>query len=211
MSPSETLVDNRRLVVRLASHQILNMLGELADRLGMDLIETLVHGAVWTANTEHLLESTGRYARLLDLPPDSLRRPIGEAQLLARLRLPRPLLESYIERLIQRQARYTIFDPGDFPSNAAMSMSYDRSGLIGHTLLGSGRPLNLNAVDSIWCRRPSPTTPTIPPCLLPSGLPTFLPATCITKSNSCCRSGTHPDRRTAPTYARMGLFPRTSA
>lgn len=102
MSPSETLVDNRRLVVRLASHQILNMLGELADRLGMDLIETLVHGAVWTANTEHLLESTGRYARLLDLPPDSLRRPIGEAQLLARLRLPRPLLESNIERLIER-------------------------------------------------------------------------------------------------------------
>ncbi|NLU63732.1 ATP-dependent carboxylate-amine ligase [Rhodococcus sp. HNM0563] len=67
--------------------------------------------------------------------------------------------DAVIERLIQRQARYTIFDPGDFPSNAAMSVSYDRSGLIGRTLLGSGRPLDLNAVDSIWCRRPSPTTP----------------------------------------------------
>lgn len=102
MTTPETTFDKRRLVVRIASHQILSVLGEVAGRLGMDLIETLIHAGVWTANTEHLMETTGRYARVLDLPPDSLRRPIAEAELMARLRLPASLFQTYVERLIAR-------------------------------------------------------------------------------------------------------------
>ena len=102
MTTTALPLDNRRLVVRIASHHILSLLGEMAARLGLDLIETLIHAGVWTANTEHLQESVGRYARLLDLPPDSQRRPIGEAELMARLRLPRAIFEPYVERLIER-------------------------------------------------------------------------------------------------------------
>lgn len=102
MTASDTYVDNRRLAVRIASHEILTVLGDLADRMGFDMIETLVHAGVWTANTEHLLESTGRYAKLMDLPPDSLRRPIGEAELMVRLRLPPAVFEPCLERLIAR-------------------------------------------------------------------------------------------------------------
>lgn len=102
MTVSDTYADNRRLVVRVSSHQILTVLADLADRLGFDMIETLVHAGVWTANTEHLLANTGRYARLLDLPPDSLRRPVGEAELMARLRLPPAVFQPCVERLIER-------------------------------------------------------------------------------------------------------------
>lgn len=102
MTVSPAFVDNRRLVVRVSSHQILAVIADIADRLGFDTIETLILTGVWTANTEHLLGNTDRYARLLDLPPDSLRRPIGEAELMGRLRLPRPVFEPCLERLIER-------------------------------------------------------------------------------------------------------------
>jgi hypothetical protein len=99
---SDTFVDNRRLVVRVSSHLVLSVLADVADRLEFDLIETIVHAGVWTANTEHLLENTGRYAKLLDLPPDSLRRPVGESALMARLRLPPAVFHPCVERLIER-------------------------------------------------------------------------------------------------------------
>lgn len=102
MTPPDTFIDNRRLVVRVASHQILSAWSELADRMGFDMVEMLIFTGVWTANTEHLMEVTGRYAKLLDLPPDSLRRPIGETELMERLRLPRPVFEVYVERLVGR-------------------------------------------------------------------------------------------------------------
>lgn len=95
-------VDNRRLVIRVASHQILVSLGDIAERMDFDLVEFLVFTGVWTANTEHLHKTTGRYAKLLDLAPDSLRRPIGETELMTRLRLPRAVFEPYVERLIGR-------------------------------------------------------------------------------------------------------------
>jgi hypothetical protein len=102
VTASDSIVDNRRLVVRVSSHYILAVIADLADRLGFDMIETLIYTGVWTANTEHLLETTGRYARLLDLPPDSLRKPIGEAELMRRLRLPREVFEPCLEQLIAR-------------------------------------------------------------------------------------------------------------
>ncbi|MFD6859253.1 MvdC/MvdD family ATP grasp protein [Rhodococcus sp. NPDC060090] len=67
--------------------------------------------------------------------------------------------DAVIERLIQRRARYTVFDPGEFPADAALSVSYGRWGLTGRRLLRSGEHLDLDAVDSIWCRRPNLPAP----------------------------------------------------
>lgn len=103
VSTLESAADTRRLAVRVASHQILAIISEVAAEVGLDMIEALIHAGVWTANTEHLLEGKGgRYAKLRDLPPDSLRRPISDAELMARLRLAPDIFAPYVERLIER-------------------------------------------------------------------------------------------------------------
>lgn len=63
--------------------------------------------------------------------------------------------DAVIERLVQRRAGYAVFDPGEFPVNAALSVSYSRSGSIERTLSNSAGGLDLDAVDSIWFRRPN--------------------------------------------------------
>ena len=68
--------------------------------------------------------------------------------------------DAVIERLIQRRARYTVFDPGEFPANAALSASYGQAGLLERNVVRSVGHLDLDSVDSIWCRRPNPPSPT---------------------------------------------------
>lgn len=94
--------DNRRLTSRILAFEVLNLLGEMADRYGCDVIELLVFTGIWTANTAHLRGTTTRYATLRDVPPDSQRKPVDEQTLSERLRLPRAIQDTYVEGLIQR-------------------------------------------------------------------------------------------------------------
>ncbi|MDP1617019.1 hypothetical protein [Phenylobacterium sp.] len=92
--------DNRRLTGRLIAYEFIDLLGDMARRHGGDLISLLVFTGVWTANTAHLRGTTDRYASLHDIPPDSQRRPITDADLAERLCLPRHIQDPYVAALI---------------------------------------------------------------------------------------------------------------
>ncbi|WP_300578878.1 hypothetical protein [Phenylobacterium sp.] len=93
--------DNRRLTGRLLAFELIDLLSDMAHRYGGDLISLLVFTGVWTANTAHLRATTDRYAALHDIPPDSQRLPISEADLAARLCLPRHIQDPYVAALIE--------------------------------------------------------------------------------------------------------------
>jgi hypothetical protein len=57
-------------------------------------------------------------------------------------------------------AKYTWFDPADFPSRAEVLVSYERTGLVRHVLRHSNWELDLSTVTAVWDRRPLlPETP----------------------------------------------------
>ncbi|MFN3513253.1 MAG: hypothetical protein ACK41C_09425 [Phenylobacterium sp.] len=91
--------DNRRAIVRAVSTEVLKSLTALAQAGGGDTISLLVFTGIWTANTQHLI-GTGRYTALEDIPPDSQRRPILEADLERAIGIPQPILGDYVTRLI---------------------------------------------------------------------------------------------------------------
>jgi hypothetical protein len=93
--------DNRRLTGRLVAFEIVDLLSDMAHRYGGDLVSLLVFTGVWTANTAHLRNSTDRYAALHDIPPDSQRRPISDADLAERLCLPRHIQDPYVAALVE--------------------------------------------------------------------------------------------------------------
>jgi hypothetical protein len=92
--------DNRRLTGRLIAYEFIDLLGHMARRYDGDVISLLVFTGVWTANTAHLRATTDRYAALHDIPPDSQRRAITEADLADRLCLPRHIQDPYVAALI---------------------------------------------------------------------------------------------------------------
>lgn len=92
--------DNRRLTGRLIAYELLDLLSQMAHRFDGDLISLLVFTGVWTANTAHLRTTTDRYAALHDIPPDSQRRAITDADLADRLCLPRHIQDPYVAALI---------------------------------------------------------------------------------------------------------------
>lgn len=94
--------DNRRLTGRILAIEIMDLLGDMAELYGGDMIELLVFTGVWTANTNHLRTATDRYATLRDVPPDSQRKPIGDEALSRKLRIPRAIQDGYVESLIGR-------------------------------------------------------------------------------------------------------------
>ena len=91
--------DNRRLITRVVSSEIIQALTDLARAHGGDMFEMLVFTAIWTANTGHL-DSTSRYAGLYDIPPDRDRRPLPQAELAAIIGAPPQILDHYLDRLI---------------------------------------------------------------------------------------------------------------
>ena len=95
--------DNRRLIVRVLSQQVLQLLTYWARRNGEDLIAVLVFTAVWTANTQHISPRPSlRYGELRDIPPDSLRRPVPLADLPDLVCLPRAMVTVYVRDLVSR-------------------------------------------------------------------------------------------------------------
>lgn len=93
--------DNRRLTNRILAYEFVDLLSDMARLHGGDVIALLIFTGVWTANTAHLRSTTDRYAALHDIPPDSQRRPISEADLSAHLCMPRPVQDSYVETLVE--------------------------------------------------------------------------------------------------------------
>ena len=92
--------DNRRLTGRLIAYELIDLLNHMARRYDGDLISLLVFTGVWTANTAHLRATTDRYVALHDIPPDSQRRAITDADLAERLCLPRHIMDPYVAALI---------------------------------------------------------------------------------------------------------------
>lgn len=93
--------DNRRLTSRILAYEFIDLLSDMARVHGGDVIALLVFTGVWTANTGHLRSTTNRYAALHDIPPDSQRRPISEADLSAQLCMPRQVQDAYVASLIE--------------------------------------------------------------------------------------------------------------
>src|SRR4051812_48829407 len=64
-----------------------------------------------------------------------------------------------VPQLEQRGARVVRFDPGDVPAHAALSVEYSAHGKARRPLNVGDAVLDLNAVQSVWYRRPPPPRP----------------------------------------------------
>jgi hypothetical protein len=96
--------DNRRLIVRVFSQELLFALTELARAYDTDVISVLVFTGIWTANVARLSPRPAlRYADVRDIPPDSLRLPVSEEELARRLCLPRSIVTVYVRELIEAE------------------------------------------------------------------------------------------------------------
>jgi hypothetical protein len=98
--PTPPPVDNRRLTARVIAEEVMRSLGVLADLHGGDMIGMLIFIGIWTANSQHLNARPDRYAGLLEIAPDSQRRPIPESDLRAQLRMPEHIVAAYVKKLI---------------------------------------------------------------------------------------------------------------
>jgi hypothetical protein len=89
----------KRVVARVMCREFLAIAGEMADRYGTDLIDTVIFTAVWTANTGHLLDGK-TYATTFHLPPDSQRRPVSLEDLAKAVRLDPALVAERLAGMI---------------------------------------------------------------------------------------------------------------
>lgn len=99
--PQPKSADNRRVMARIMTHEVLRGLAAMARVGGGDTIQFLVFSGIWSANTQHLLGIKGRYAEKNDIPPDSQRRPIPQEDLVHMLCMPRDIVARYVEQLAQ--------------------------------------------------------------------------------------------------------------
>jgi glutathione synthase/RimK-type ligase-like ATP-grasp enzyme len=70
-----------------------------------------------------------------------------------------PHADHVAAKLRQRGAPVVRFDPARFPSRAALSVSYDPTGLAGATLETDAATVDLRALRAVWYRRPRPPVP----------------------------------------------------
>lgn len=98
---TETVVDNRRTIVRVLTRETLRGLRDLAVIHGGDMIRALVFTTITSGNTEHLTQPDGRYSGFYDLPPDRERRPVSIDEIVDALLIPRELVESYVAVLVE--------------------------------------------------------------------------------------------------------------
>ncbi|MES2343560.1 MAG: hypothetical protein V4597_17965 [Pseudomonadota bacterium] len=99
--PPPKSADNRRVMARIMTHEVLRGLAAMARVGGGDMIQFLVFSGIWSANTQHLLGIRMRYAEQNDIPPDSQRRPIPQEDLVHMLCMPRDIVARYVEQLAQ--------------------------------------------------------------------------------------------------------------
>jgi hypothetical protein len=128
--------DNRRLIVRVLSQEVMRLLSDWARANGDDLIGVLVFTAVWTANVENLSPKPAlRYTELNDIPPDSLRTPITLTELTERLCLPRATVAVYVKDYLDNGWLQEVDDGLIVPSAIiarldnleALNIAYDRA------------------------------------------------------------------------------------
>lgn len=95
--------DNRRLVVRVLSQQVLQLLTDWARRNNEDLIAVLIFTTIWTANSAHIATHPAlRYADSRDIPSDTVRRPVPLDDLPDMICLPRAIVAVYVRDLVGR-------------------------------------------------------------------------------------------------------------
>ena len=91
----------KRVVARVLTREVLATFGQIADRYGLGLIDTLVFTGVWTANSAHLTDAQ-LYATALDVPPDEVRRPVTLKDLSAILRMNEAMVGQRVGALIDK-------------------------------------------------------------------------------------------------------------
>jgi len=101
IAPSQSVIDNRRAIVRIVGYEIMRIMTSAARLHGGDVIEHIVFTAVWVLNTQHLI-GDGRYAQLRSIPPDTLRRPTTLEELHGAVPMPMDIMGAYVERLVDR-------------------------------------------------------------------------------------------------------------
>jgi glutathione synthase/RimK-type ligase-like ATP-grasp enzyme len=65
-----------------------------------------------------------------------------------------PHADLVTEKLRDRGADFVRFHPEDFPSRASISLQYSASGRLGSALCLCDRPIDLDALEAVWYRRP---------------------------------------------------------
>ena len=155
MAHSSPRRDNRRLIVRVLGQQVMQLLADWARANDGDLIGVLVFTGVWTANVEHLAPRPAlRYTELNDIPPDSLRTPITQAELTDRLCLPRATVAVYVRDFIDRGVLAEV-DGGlivraeviaRMDTLESLNIAYERAQTMVERLREAGLPLDAPAV-----------------------------------------------------------------
>ena len=121
----------KRVAARVLTREILARLADQADRLNLDLLDTLIFSGIWTANTEHLSDPD-RFATVFDLPPNAERRRVSVAEVAVRLRLSPTLVKERVKAL-----------------ESAHLVESSEAGLIVPTAVFT-RPEALNGIDATW-------------------------------------------------------------
>ncbi|MFN3523999.1 MAG: hypothetical protein ACK4YQ_17265 [Phenylobacterium sp.] len=96
---SEAALDNRRLTLRIFSSELTRIMVAMSAAHGGDILRYLIFTTIWTSNSAHLA-SPDRFAQLQDIPPDTHRRPVPEADLREMLGLPQEIFDRYLDDLI---------------------------------------------------------------------------------------------------------------
>jgi glutathione synthase/RimK-type ligase-like ATP-grasp enzyme len=68
-----------------------------------------------------------------------------------------PHADDVEQRLARRGARFFRLDPGQFPSNAQLSMAFSATGQLQSILTTGNERIDLQEVTSVWYRRPTPS------------------------------------------------------
>lgn len=111
--------DVRRQVQRLSTAMFLDSLERLTERVGLDLVHTLLYVTIVQANVRHLSGAPATsppFAALGEVPPDSERKPVSVYAVAREMRLPYETARRQVNKmielgLVERAADGGVFTP----------------------------------------------------------------------------------------------------
>lgn len=96
--------DVRRQVLRLSTAMFLDSLERLTERVGLDLVHTLLYVTIVQANVRHLSDATATsppFAALGEVPPDAERRAVSVYAVAREMRLPYETARRQVNKMIE--------------------------------------------------------------------------------------------------------------
>lgn len=97
-------LDVRRQVLRLSVEMFLRALERLTERVGLDLVHTLLYLTIVQANVRHLSEGPAEappFAALGEVPPNTERRPVSVYAIAREMRLPYETARRQVNQMIE--------------------------------------------------------------------------------------------------------------